>query len=220
MDMLKQVKARGLHAANFVYNRNNALAGGGTAQDLGVTELGRQFIKHANANKVIVDCSHSSNQTCIDAARYSSKPIIASHSNAYALHPVSRNMTDEAIEAVGTTNGVVCTTGAGLFLNAEGDASPEAFARHVEYTAKLIGRDKTCFSSDYVHNIYDYYNNFVSNVDIYPPEKGFGAPIANIAPENVWGVVAVLEDTYGWTEQDIHGFLGENLMRVYEANWN
>ncbi|MGR5231826.1 dipeptidase [Vibrio rotiferianus] len=220
LDMLKKVKLKGLHAANFTYNRNNALAGGGSKQDMGVTELGKKFIEHANANGVIVDVSHSSNQTAIDAAKYSKKPIIASHSNVAAIHDISRNMSDEAIKAVGATGGAVCTTGVGLFLNSEADASPKRYAEHVEYTANLIGRDKTCFSTDYVHNIQDYYANFIGKVDVYPPEKGFGAPLSNIAPENIWDVVSVLEDKYDWSEKDIRGFLGENLMRVYAENWN
>ncbi len=219
MAMLEQVKVRGLHAANFTYNNNNALAGGGSKQDMGVTKLGEAFIQHANKNGVIVDVSHSSNQTAIDAARLSKKPIIASHSNAAGLHKVSRNMTDEAIKAVGESGGVVCTTGVGIFLNKEADASPERMAEHIEYTANLIGRDSTCFSTDYVHNIQDYYTNFIGKVEVYPPEKGFGAPLSNIAPENIWDVVAVLEDKYNWSASDIRGFLGENLMRVYQANW-
>ena len=186
---------------------------------MGVTDLGKAFIKNANENGVIIDVSHSSNQTVIEAAKVSKKPIIASHSNAAALHQVSRNMSDEAIIAVGNTGGVVATTGVGMFLNPEADASPEAFAKHVVYTAKLIGRDKTGFSSDYVHNLLDYYINFIPNVDIYPPEKGFGAPVENIGVEDIWSVVGVLEDNYGWSEEDIRGFLGENLMRVYKANW-
>jgi microsomal dipeptidase-like Zn-dependent dipeptidase len=32
-------------------------------------------------------------------------------------------------------------------------------------------------------------------------------------------MVPVLEEKYGWTEKEIRGFLGENVLRVYEANW-
>ena len=127
-------------------------------------------------------------------------------------------MTDEALRAVGDSGGAVCTVGAGLFLNAEGDASPEEYVKHVEYTANLIGRDKTCFATDYLHNAYEYFYNAVTSVDVYPPENGFGAPVSNIAVENVWDVAAILEDEYGWSEEDVRGFLGQNLMRVYEAN--
>ncbi len=53
----------------------------------------------------------------------------------------------------------------------------------------------------------------------YPPELGYGAQTQIALPRDIWGVVAVLEDQYGWTEEDVRGFLGENLLRVYGANW-
>ena len=219
--LLEQVKNRGLHISNFVYNSNNALAGGGNEQDMGVTDLGLEFIEEANRLGIIVDCSHSSTQTCIDAAEHSTKPILASHSNAYAIHPLNRNTHDEGLVAVAESGGAVCTVGVGLFLNDQYDASPESFAIHVDYTGDLIGRDKTCFATDYTHNYNrDYLTSVIPNMDLYPPEKGFGAPASNLAIEHVWGVVGVLEDDYDWSEEEIRGFLGENLLRVYDANWN
>jgi len=128
-------------------------------------------------------------------------------------------MSDEAIEAVGSTGGAVCNTGVGLFLNAKGNASPEEYAQHVVYTAKLIGKDKTCYSTDYMPAAGKMFAANVANVDVYPPEKGFGAPASNMAAEHIWDVVAILEDDYDWNEAEIRGYLGENLMRVYAANW-
>ena len=219
LGMMETVKELGVQVSGFTYNNNSPLAGGGSKQDMGVTELGKQWIEETNRQKIVVDCSHSSNQTCIDAAKYSSKPVIASHSPVYALWGINRNINDEAMQAIGDSNGAVCTTGVGLFLNGEGDASPEEFAKHVNYTGDLIGRDKTCFSTDYMHNAKGMFDRDVANVEVFPPEKGFGLPAQNTAAEHIWGVVAVLEDEYGWEEEDIRGFLGENLLRVYEANW-
>ena len=220
-DMLEKLKIMRMHVSNFVYNTDNALAGGGNEQNMGVTELGKEFIQKSNELGVIVDCSHSSTQTCIDAAKYSQKPTIASHSNAYSVHPVTRNIHDEGLIAIGNAEGVVCSVGLGNYLNEQLDASPESMAIHIEYIGDLIGRDKTCFSTDYTHN-YDlnYLTEFLPKVDVYPPENGWGAPTQNLAAEHVWGVVGVLEDEYDWSEEEIRGFLGENLMRVYDANWN
>lgn len=216
---VQKAKDNNILIMNFVYNNNNALAGGGSAQDMGVTELGKDFIKQANEKGIVVDVSHSSNQTAIDAAKWSEKPILASHSNAYGVHSVSRNMTDEAILAVGKTGGAVCTTGIGLFLNTEGDADPKRFVEHVVYTANLIGRDKTCFSTDYVHNYEDYLKENLPKTEVYPPELGFGAPMANVTIEQGWAVARILQEDHGWSDSEIRGFLGENLMRVYAANW-
>ena len=209
----------GVRTANFVYNANNMLAGGGSAQDMGLTDLGREWVRVAQANGLVIDVSHSSNQTAIEAAEVATKPIIASHSNAQSVYDSTRNVSDEAIRAIASTGGVVCPVGAGLFLNAEGDASPERFVEHLVYIADMVGRDKVCFSTDYVHNFVAFVERDVRNVEIYPPELGFGAPATNIAPENIWDVTAILEDEHGWSNEEIRGFLGENLMRVYEANW-
>jgi microsomal dipeptidase-like Zn-dependent dipeptidase len=219
LGLMEEVKSRGLRISGFTYNNDSPLAGGGTKQDHGVTELGKRWVEEMNRLNLVVDCSHASNQTCIDAARHSIKPIIASHSPAYGLNQINRNITDEAMIAIGEKGGAVCTTGVGLFLNPEGDASPEAFAKHVNYTGDLIGRDKTCYSTDYMHNAYGMFKDNVANVDIFPPEKGFGSPAKNTAAEHIWEVAAILEDEYGWSDGDVRGFLGENLMRVYKANW-
>lgn len=209
----------GIRTMNFTYNNDNRLAGGGSGENFGLSELGKQWVKAAQAANIAVDVSHSSNQVAIDAAAIATKPIMATHSNSQALHGISRNMSDEALLAVASTGGVVCPTGVGLFLNEELDASPERYVEHLVYVAELIGRDRVCFSTDYVHNILEYYKRDITNTAVYPPELGFGSPTTNIAAENIWDVVAILEDEHDWSEDEVRGFLGENLMRVYEANW-
>jgi membrane dipeptidase len=210
----------GIMLMNFTYNNDNALSGGGQSdKNLGVTELGQEFIRRANKNGIIVDCSHASDQTCIDMAKYSAMPVIASHSNAKGLYDTGRNLSDDAIKAIAGTNGVACTNGVGLFLNDDGNASMEAIAEHVQYVGELVGREHTCYGSDYSHMYTDFLKAFIAVVDKYPPEKGFAAPTQNAGGGDIWGVARVLEDKYKWSEQEIRGFLGENLMRVYEANW-
>lgn len=220
LDKVKWAKDNGIHVMNFTYNNDNALAGGGqNPENKGVTDLGKQFIARMNKERVIIDCSHSSSQTCIDMAQQSRYPVMASHSNAQALYDTGRNISDEAIRAIAETDGVVCSVGVGLFLNEDGSASMEAIAEHVQYVGELVGREHTCYASDYSHMYIDFLKSFIGVVDKYPPEKGFGAPTQNAGGGDIWGVARVLEDNYGWSEEDIRGFLGENLMRVYRANW-
>ena len=217
--MLDQAAAAGLRVAGFTYNNDNAFAGGGTKQSSGLTEEGKRFVKHANELGVVLDCSHTSNQTCLDLASASTKPVIASHSNPLKLMKHNRNVTDEVIKAIASTGGAICLVGAGLYMNEELDSSPERLLKHVNYVAELVGHDKTCYSTDYMHNAEQFFKKSIDDVKVFPPEKGFGAPAQNIATEHVWDVVAGLEEEYGWTEEQIRGFLGENLLRVYEANW-
>ncbi|WP_119006035.1 dipeptidase [Vibrio halioticoli] len=220
MGKVKEHRDLGVMQMNFVYNDDNALAGGGTNNDKGVTELGKEFIKAANENGVLIDVSHSSSQTAIDAAKYSTKPIIASHSNSQALHPIGRNISDEAMIAIANTGGVVCSTGVGMFLNAEGDASPEAMAKHVVHTANLIGKDKTCFSTDFLHNYQDFVSALLPDTETYAPEAGMSGLTENITIEQGWGVARVLHEQYGWTIPEVRGFLGENVLALYEQIWD
>ncbi|MGR5163884.1 dipeptidase [Vibrio owensii] len=221
-DMEEQMKwsaQQGFRVMNTTYNNDNGLAGGGSKGTSGLTEKGLRFVKYANEQGIVLDCSHASNQTCIDTANASTKPMVASHSNVYKLHKHSRNLSDEAILAIGKNGGAVCPTGAGGFLSKDGSATPEIFAEHVVYVADLIGKDKVCYSTDAVHNVLDFYEVAVPNTDVYPPELGMAAPIENLHAKHIWDVVAVLEDKYNWSHDEIVGFLGENLMRVYSSNW-
>lgn len=73
----------------------------------GLSELGRAAIRRANALGVIVDISHASMETTLQAAALSQAPIIASHSSVASLRPHPRNLTDEALKAIAETGGVV-----------------------------------------------------------------------------------------------------------------
>lgn len=220
LNQVKWAKDNGIQVMNFTYNNDNALAGGGqNPENNGVTELGKQFIERMNQEQVLPDCSHSSSQACIDMAKYSSTPVVASHSNVQSLFDTGRNISIEAIKAIAETEGAICTVGVGLFLNDEGSASMESIAAHVDYVGELVGRDHTCYASDYSYTYKAFLKAFIDVVDKYPPEKGFGAPTQNAGGRDIWGVARVLEGKYHWSEQDIRGFLGENLMRVYQANW-
>jgi membrane dipeptidase len=86
-------------------------------------------------------------------AERSSAPLVATHSNAHALCPSSRNLTDAQLDAVGASGGVVGVNFAVSFLREDGHqeaATPlEEIARHVEYIAGRIGIDHVAFGSDF-----------------------------------------------------------------------
>ncbi len=213
----------GLRQMNFTYNIDTDYADGGVSNgdgtDKGVTELGAKVIKEMNRLGIVVDASHSSNQTAIEAAMLTSKPMMLSHSNLMIFQNIGRNVSDEAVKAVAATGGVVCVNFIGGFLNPKGEARPYDIAKHVEYIKNLVGADKTCVGPDYVYNYAETLEWILRNPKNFPIEMGYATPSHMGKPGEIWGVVRELEDTFGWTEEEIRGFLGENLMRVYEANF-
>lgn len=74
---------------------------------LGLTDFGKQIVHHLNDIGVLVDVSHVGEQTFYDVMATSSKPVIASHSCAYALNPNQRNMKDAQLKALAKNGGVV-----------------------------------------------------------------------------------------------------------------
>lgn len=147
------------------------------------------------------------------------KPMMISHSNLMTYQPIGRNVSDQAVKAVAATGGVICVNFIGGFLNPQGLARPYDIAKHVQYIRNLVGPEALCHGSDYVYNYADTLLWILRNPENFPIEMGYATPSHMGKPGEVWGVVRELEDRYGWTEKEIRGFLGENLRRVYEANW-
>ena len=73
----------------------------------GLSPFGKSIVQHMNALGMMVDLSHVGEQTFWDAINTTSKPVIVSHSCAWTLCPVPRNLKDEQIKAVGKNGGVI-----------------------------------------------------------------------------------------------------------------
>lgn len=213
----------GLRQLMFTYNIDTHYSDGGVSNDdgtdKGVHDIGFDVIKEANRLGIAIDCSHSSNETCVEAAQASSKPIMLSHSNVHTFQPIGRSASDKAIQAVAATGGVICINFIGGFLNPQGDASPFSIAKHAEYIKNLVGAEHVCSGSDYVWNYGDTLHWILNNPKDFPVEMGYATPSHMGKPSEMWGAARVLEETYGWTNEEIAGFLGENLVRFYKANW-
>ena len=110
----------GLRQMNFTYNIDTPYADGGVSNDdrsdEGVHEIGAEVIREMNRLGIVVDCSHSSNQTCIEAAAITTRPMMMSHSNLMTFQPIGRNVSDQAVKAVAATGGVICVNFIGGFL--------------------------------------------------------------------------------------------------------
>ena len=85
----------------------NAALGDSESEHCGLSELGRAAIRRANELGMMVDISHSSEKTALDAIEASTAPVIASHSAAKGAFSHARNLSDEALLAIRDKGGVV-----------------------------------------------------------------------------------------------------------------
>ncbi len=121
----------------------------GESEHDGLSDFGRAAIQRMNSLGVIVDVSHSSHKSTMDAAQFSSKPIIASHSSAKALCDHPRNLSDDAIRAIAATGGVVQVCAYAGFLSEKHTPTIIDIVEHIEYIVELVGEDHVGIGSDF-----------------------------------------------------------------------
>ncbi len=83
----------------------------------GLSELGKKFIKRMNELGILIDLSHSGEQTFWDIIQTSDKPVIASHSAVWEICPHIRNLKDDQIKAIAKKGGLIAITFVPWFLD-------------------------------------------------------------------------------------------------------
>jgi len=73
----------------------------------GLSPLGKDILARMNGLGVVADLSHAGEQTFYDVIKATTKPVMATHSNAYALVPHYRNLKDEQLSAIAENDGLV-----------------------------------------------------------------------------------------------------------------
>jgi membrane dipeptidase len=151
---------RGLRSVGLVWSRPNAFAEGvpfrfpsSPDTGAGLSYAGRGLVGACNGLGIVVDVSHLNEAGFWDVARLSEAPLVATHSNAHALCRSSRNLTDEQLDAVAASGGVVGVNFAVSFLREDGsevaDTPITEIVRHVDYLAERMGIDHVALGSDF-----------------------------------------------------------------------
>lgn len=120
----------------------------------GLTETGRDFVARMEDLGMLVDVSHLSDKGFWDVLETGSRPFVASHSNARAVCPCVRNLTDEMIRALAERGGVMGLNFCADFLRTmpEGEPNPgrlEDVTAHARHIFKTGGEDCLGLGSDF-----------------------------------------------------------------------
>ncbi|RDB24780.1 hypothetical protein Hypma_007998 [Hypsizygus marmoreus] len=203
---IRQYHALGVRYVTLTHTCHNAFADscgffdGITPLHGGLSSLGRSLIDEMNRLGVLVDLSHTSDETAKQALKYSKAPVIWSHSSARAIHNVPRNVPDDILRLVGTGEGqqdaVVMVNFAPFFVAKPGNATVEAVADHVEHIASVTGKQYVGIGSDYD-----------------------GIPDTPVGLEDVSKYPALIAELYkrGWNKYELAGLTGGNFLRVFEG---
>ncbi|GMQ80621.1 MAG: membrane dipeptidase [Rhodothermia bacterium] len=197
----------------IAYNRNNRAGGGCMDDDTGLTDFGKQVIDEAARVGMLICCSHTGEQTCMEVFEQSQNPVLLSHSNPKSLCDHPRNVSDAVMVACSETGGIVGITGYGIFL-ANGDTSSDNIVRHIDYAVSLVGPEHVALGMDYVFDKEEL-KMFLKNKEIFPFDS---TDRTMTSPEEMPALTEAML-RFGYPEETIRGILGENLLRVARQVW-
>jgi len=150
----------GLRSIGLVWSRKNIFATGvpfsypsSPDRGEGLTSLGKDLVALCDKKNILIDLSHINEKGFWDVAELSTKPLMATHSNAHFLTNHSRNLTNKQLTAIKNSNGIVGVNFATAFLRYDGqmkeDTSLDYILSHCEYLIKYLDEDSIAIGSDF-----------------------------------------------------------------------
>ena len=122
IDKVKTFYDNGIRYITLCHSSNNAICDSCAPEVKtwgGLSPFGKEVVAEMNRLGILIDVSHVSDDTFYDVLKYSSKPIVATHSCCRALCNHPRNMTDDMIRALAAAGGVIQINFYPLFLDGE-----------------------------------------------------------------------------------------------------
>ncbi len=191
---------RGVKLFGLVHVDDNALAASSTGvlrRHGGLTVEGRRFIAQVYDAGGVVDVSHASDETVRQVVAYAKsigRPVVASHSNARRLCEHPRNLSDELVDAIASTGGVIGVNFHSAFLLQGGQrARVSDVVRHIKYLVRRVGVEHVAIGSDF--------------------EGGIRAPKRLSSIADMPNLTAALR-TAGFSSADLQRIYAENSWRV------
>jgi len=228
MDNLSMFYAKGLRVLQLTYTLNNGLGTGyADAYDAGLSRFGIAVVEEMNRLGMLIDTSHSSEKTTLDAISRSQRPVAVTHAGCYSLYPDKRNKSDLVIRRLADKGGYLGIYNMTLWMTEAATSSAETIVDHIDHAVKVGGIDLVGFGSDHEPNGDDRsqaakateMSNFVSRNKGWPggePIRGHVTASDMDGPERL-NVLAHALGRRGYRSGQIEKVMGANFMRVFQA---
>lgn len=230
LDLVHAYKALGVGVIQLTYNIRNRVGDGCEERtDAGLSRFGIRLVERLNQARIIVDCSHTGLRTSLEAIERSSAPVILSHSNVQSVHLNPRNVSNELIDAIAESGGVVGIVGFPAMVASAARPSLDSFVAHIDAVVQRAGIDHVGLGIDYYDGQHGVasdevalagYNQSVRSgiwSTAYPPPPHY-YPAGIETPRTLQNLThRLIERGYG--ESDVRKILGGNWLRVMQRVW-
>ena len=231
---------RGLRIGNLSYQLSTSFGGGLLDPTTPLSIAGEYMVDQMQEIGILVDCTHSSEQTTLDIIKRTKRPVVFSHSNVLALNNNIRNISDDQIKGIADTGGLIGVNPVNAYLKWSVKDAPKAitgpfphlatlsqYVDVMDYIRKLVGVDYIGLGTDFTYgNPPDYAATHFPNPPsfVLPPTMLYYSDTLEYV-QNFSGVkdLTVLRAElvrHAYSPVDIAKILGGNWMRVFREAWN
>lgn len=221
----------GVRVIQLTYNGRNVVGCGATvADDTGLSAFGAEVVERLQAESVLVDLSHSSEQTCLDTLRLARRPVAITHSGCRAVADHPRNKSDAELRLLADKGGVV-----GLYfmpyLRLAGQPLASDLVMHLEHALDVCGEDHVGLGTDGGTTAIDdmaAYRAMLAAETELRRSMGIGAPgetpdvslfLPDLCGPTQFIELAELLAARGHPAARIAKILGGNFRRVMQEAW-
>jgi membrane dipeptidase len=207
----------GVRMASFTHFGRTMLADGSGEDDTGgrLTAAGVDAVAACEALGIILDVSHLGAACTDHLLELASRPVVASHSSAYAVRPHHRNLTDERLRGIASLGGVVGVNVFGAFVDADVH-TVDRVLDHIEHIASVVGAGGVGLGPDFIKEVVTE-----TRAPFAPVLRGTDEPMPFVRGlEGPAGLPLITEGLLarGWDEKDVTEVLGGSFYRLLVAN--
>ncbi len=231
LDRVALFAGLGVRVIQLTYNGRNAVGDGATVpDDRGLSAFGAAVVERLQEERVLVDLSHSSERTCLDALRVARRPLAITHTGCRAVADHPRNKSDAELRLLAERGGVV-----GLYfmpyLRLAGQPMAAHLVAHLEHALDLCGEDHVGLGTDGGTTAIDdlaAYRAYLAEETAMRRAMGIGAPgetadvvlfLPDLCGPTQFTRLAELLAARGHPERRIDKILGGNFRRVMGEAW-
>lgn len=219
LEMVDTFHRLGLRVMQPTYNYAD-LVGDGCLEErnAGLTLFGRKVVTRMQEIGIAVDLSHVGQRTCLDVLDMAQAPVIATHSNARSVCDNPRNLTDEVIDGVARSGGVIGLCAYPRFVSADEHPTLDQLLDHATYISERVGAQHVGIGLDFIDE-----DEFDFEFYQYDP-RYYARPPYNRPPGIAWwnefrNLRPALR-ARGFSQEETNGILGENLLRSLDTAWS
>ncbi|MFK7866479.1 MAG: membrane dipeptidase [Alphaproteobacteria bacterium] len=227
--LVEIVHRLGARFMQLTYNNQSLLASGCYEPvDAGISRMGREVIKEMNRVGLVIDMSHSADQSTIEAASISTRPIAITHANPHEWSAALRNKKHEVIDAVTKKGGMMGFSLYPHHLQSGSSCTLESFCDMVKAASNRYGAQHFGLGSDLCQDqpdeivtwmrvgrwtkAMDYGEGSASN-------PGFPAMPSWFQDNRDFGNIEKGLRAAGMRSSEIEGFMGANWYRFFKESF-